>query len=109
MRLFAIATLPPVVLIAAACIWGGIWVLAAVAYLSALAAGLDEAVQHITPPRGRVSGGHGSVRRAGLVAFCAALSGDHRAKRGCVRHIGKTRYLFCIGVLFRASEQCKRP
>ena len=50
MRLFAIATLTPVVLIAAACIWGGIWVLAAVAYLSALTAGLDETVQHVTPP-----------------------------------------------------------
>ncbi len=50
MRLFSAATLTPVVLIGAACIWGGVWVLAALLYLSALTASLDEAVHHITPP-----------------------------------------------------------
>ncbi len=50
MRLFAVATLTPVVLIGAAAIWGGIWIVAALLFLSALTATLDEAVHHITPP-----------------------------------------------------------
>ena len=50
MRLFSAATLTPVALVAAAALWGGWWVLAAVLFLSALTALLDEAVHHVTPP-----------------------------------------------------------
>lgn len=50
MRLFSIATLTPVALISAASLWGGWWILAAILFLSALTATLDEAVHHITPP-----------------------------------------------------------
>jgi alkane 1-monooxygenase len=48
--LFAIATLIPVGLIAAAAIWGGIWVVAGLLYLTALSASLDEGIKHVTPP-----------------------------------------------------------
>ncbi len=50
MALFGMATLAPVALIATAAIWGGFWVLAALAYLTVLTAGLDEAVTRVTPP-----------------------------------------------------------
>lgn len=50
MRLFSVATLTPVALVGAAAIWGGWWVLAALMFLSALTAILDEAVHHVTPP-----------------------------------------------------------
>jgi len=53
MRLFSVATLTPVALVGAAAIWGGWWVLAALMFLSALTAILDEAVHHVTPPHRR--------------------------------------------------------
>lgn len=50
MTLFGIATVIPVGLIAAAAGYGGIWVWFTLAYLTVLTAGLDEAVQYVTPP-----------------------------------------------------------
>lgn len=50
MRLFSIATLTPAALLGLAAIYGGWWVLAAVLFLTALTACLDEMVHHITPP-----------------------------------------------------------
>lgn len=50
MSLFALATIIPVGLIGAAALFGGIWVWLALLYLTALSAGLDEAIHHITPP-----------------------------------------------------------
>ena len=49
-RLFAFATLIPVALIGLAIVYGGVWVVCAVVYLTALTAGLDEAIRHVTPP-----------------------------------------------------------
>ncbi|MFT4743536.1 MAG: alkane 1-monooxygenase [Yoonia sp.] len=50
MRLFTFATLIPVALICAAVILGGVWVLAGLIYLTAMAACLDELIHHVTPP-----------------------------------------------------------
>ena len=50
MRLFSIATLTPAALLGMAAIYGGWWILAAVVFLTALTACLDEMVHHITPP-----------------------------------------------------------
>lgn len=50
MILFGAATLVPVGLIAAAAIYGGVWIWVTLVYLTLMTAGLDEAVQHVTPP-----------------------------------------------------------
>jgi alkane 1-monooxygenase len=50
MILFAGATLLPLPLIAAAALWGGIWVLLAPAYMTVMAASLDRLVHRVTPP-----------------------------------------------------------
>ena len=49
MRLFAIATLSPVILLGLAAGFGGIWVVLAVLYLTALTSLLDRLVQHVSP------------------------------------------------------------
>lgn len=48
--LFAIVTLMPVPLIAAAAIWGGLWALIAFCYLTVLTSILDEVVGFVVPP-----------------------------------------------------------
>lgn len=47
--LFSIATLTPVILIAAGALWGGIWVVLSVLYLTGLTSLLDRLVQRISP------------------------------------------------------------
>lgn len=49
MRLFAIATLSPVILLGLAAGFGGIWVVLAVLYLTAFTGLLDRLVQHVSP------------------------------------------------------------
>ena len=50
MLLFSFATLAPVPLIAAAALWGGLWVLAAVLYMTTLTYLLDQIVAATAPP-----------------------------------------------------------
>ncbi len=49
MRFFAFATLFPIPVIVAAALWGGVWVLLALAVMTALVAGLDHLVRRTTP------------------------------------------------------------
>ena len=84
--------------------------LAAVAYLSALTAGLDEAVQHITPSTQEAefpaATGLSVVLALShfmlLYLVITALSGD---VFGTLEKLG----IFLHRGFFRASEQCKRP
>ena len=50
MRLFALATLTPVALIAAAAVFDGAWIVAGFVCMAFLSAGLDAAVRTVTPP-----------------------------------------------------------
>ena len=49
LALFATAALAPVPLIAAAAVWGGVWVVAAVVWLTLVAAVIDAAARRVTP------------------------------------------------------------
>ncbi|MEY1554882.1 alkane 1-monooxygenase [Yoonia sp. R2331] len=49
MYFFAFATLFPIPVIAAAAVWGGVWVLTALAVMTALVAGLDHLVRRTSP------------------------------------------------------------
>lgn len=49
MMLFSLATLLPIPLIAAAAVFGGVWVVAAFMYMTLVAAILDEAISKVTP------------------------------------------------------------
>ncbi len=84
MHLFTLATLTPLPLVLAASAFGGIWALAALVYMTALAAGLDALVARVTPAgKGEefpaanalsitLALGHFAV----LAAAIAGLSGD---------------------------------
>lgn len=50
MALFGVATITPVALITAAAVWGGIWVVLGLTYLTLFTALLDQVVKRITPP-----------------------------------------------------------
>lgn len=81
MRLFALATLTPVALIGAGALFGGIWVLLAVLYLTGFVSLLDRLVRHVSPASEFPSGDALSVALA-LLHFALlplvviALAGD---------------------------------
>lgn len=84
MGLFAFATLTPAVLIACAALWGGVWALAALGFVTALVAGLDEMIRRIRPPLSEaefpaatgLSATLGVVHLALLPIVILALSGN---------------------------------
>ena len=49
--IFALTTLPPLALIIAAAIWGGIWAALAPLWMTGLTASLDEIIKRLAPPR----------------------------------------------------------
>lgn len=84
MILFTLATLLPILLIGAAGLWGGVWVVAALVYMTAMTAALDVTVKRITPPApesefpvaNRLSVVLALGHFALLAATVAALSGE---------------------------------
>ena len=79
---FAFATLTPALLIAMGAIWGGVWVVAAVVYLTAMTSLLDRLIKRETPSGTNQDGDALSMAIAlthfALIAVVVwALAGDH--------------------------------
>lgn len=97
LRPFALATLTPALLIAMGAIWGGVWVIAAVVYLTGMTSLLDRLIKPKPPKSSDANGNAISVAIAlthfALIAVVVwALAGDH------LRPLAKLGIFFAAGL-----------
>ncbi len=99
MRLFTIATLAPVGLIAVGAVQGGVWIALAVLYLTAFTGALDRMVRHIPPDSAFPSGDTLAVTLAiahfGLLVLSVAALAGH-----ALTPVEKTGLFFAAGLFF---------